>query len=256
MSDLRHTCFHTTEPDDLLRRNAGNWLGVGTYDSIMYWQQDGLDRVAEWSYSMGLHVFTVGMHNSCLRLVCPWNRAREIVENIRKGNMEARMKKNEEIVAQLVQSAQRGFAVIVTGDMGCGKNWLCEMAIKKMGLTPHYINVGVLTADDLTGIPLVTRHENGRCLSTSISPGVFQKIPENAGVILDDLNHASPSIYKMLAAHICDYVRKGGRPFPGNKRVIFITLPPMLGMDELLELLGPATGETLGLERLTVEVPK
>jgi hypothetical protein len=249
--DLRHLCFHTAEPDDMLRRNAGCWLQMGSYDSIMYWQQDGLDRIAQWSYSMGLHVFTVGMHHSCLRLVCPWSRAKEVVENIRKGNMEARLKKNEEIVAQLVQSAQRGFAVVVVGEHGSGKVWLCQMAIEKMGLKPMTVSLDMLEASDFEGLPFPG--ENGEVKRT---PNMFKQLPAGTGVILDGLHRMRQEFWPMLAMSLLEYIRLPD----GQKRVVFITIPPdsenCHASAIIKEWFRPATGESLGLEQPTVQVPK
>ena len=253
--NLRHSCFAGKEfrPDGI-PRNASGWVQLGAYGAVTVWEEDGLERVAQWSNTAGLHLYTEGMHKSCLRIVVPWAKAKAIVDTIKRGNMEARMKKTEEIVDQLVAHVERGFAVIVVGVHGSGKNWLCEMAIEKMGRVPHTVNLSILDMDALTGFSLPVRV--GACMTVTKTPSFFDKLPENAGLIFDELHNANSMLLKQIGAAICQYVRGDGRPSPNKKRVVFITLPPHIDANALLEKFGPATGETLGLERLVVEITK
>lgn len=177
--------------------------------------------------------------------------------------MEIQMQKNEVVISQLVLHAQRGFAVVVVGAHGSGKNWLCQLAIKRMGLEPYTICADMLEGSDLHGYPLPSQDGSGQCSGMpQRTPGLFDKLPDGVGLIVDDIHKSH--VLKELSYLICNYVRGGGLPRPGAKKVVFICVPP----DELVmfpsslrkpsevisEYLGPATGETLGLERLVVEV--
>ena len=88
---LRHAGFDSEQDllnAELLNRNYDEWILFGFTSAIFAWEADGLKRVAQWSSTMGLHVYTEEMHKNCLRIVCPLLQARIIVEAIRNIEQE------------------------------------------------------------------------------------------------------------------------------------------------------------------------
>jgi hypothetical protein len=233
--DLRHSCFAGEEfrPEGLPRNTSG-WVQLGAYGAVIVWEEDGLERVAQWSNSAGLHIYTEGMHRSCLRIVCPWRKAKAIVETIKRGNMEARMKKTDEIVDQLVKSAQSGFAVVVRGPYGCGKVWMCDLAIKKMGLKARTISLDQLDEMDTRNL-------------INVGP--------DTGIILDGLQNVLHDNMPILAGVLLQFVLDSK-----FKRVVFITVPPDTERCDMSarihEWLSMVTGGHDKRQALTVEVSK
>jgi hypothetical protein len=223
-ADLRHSCFlgEDFRPDAL----TNDWVQLGAYGAVVSWEEDGLERIAQWSAHVGLHIYTEGMHMRCLRIVCSWAKAKAIVANIRRERMEERMKKTEEIVSRLVEAAKHGVAVTVVGVYGSGKVWLSDMAIRKMGRTANTINAAVLDEFEASRI--------------------FDRLSSDSGVVLDELHRAEPTLLPTIAQAATKYVRNDGG-------LLFITLPP--GQENILSLFTTVTGETLGLQQ-TVEVPR
>ena len=80
--DLRHAGFVTELGFDPGQLNG--WILLGDKGAYLSWKEDGLFRVAQWSSTAGLHVFTEELHMSCLRVVCPWAEAKEIVYRLRR----------------------------------------------------------------------------------------------------------------------------------------------------------------------------
>jgi hypothetical protein len=247
VSDLRHHCFQETEIPEV----QDTWVHLGVYGAVMVWERDGLQRVAQWSATMGLHVFTEGMHRGCLRLVCPWQTAKIIVDNIRRGTVELRMKKNEETVAKLIDAAEKagGLAVVVVGDYGCGKVEMCRQAIKKMSGEPHIVQLDMLDDMDISGLPILEKP--GERTQT-----ILDRIPGDAGLVLDGLHSVAPIMLPMVAMALTKLVRASDKRRPA----VFITIPPnTAGRDvewRLREVCALITGESLGGERFTVQVPK
>jgi hypothetical protein len=221
--DLRHSCFQS--PEFRPQEPTGDWVQLGAYGAVVVWEEDGLERVAQWSSSGGLHIYTEGLHRSCIRIVCGWTKAKAIVSNLRRSNMEAVMKRNEEVVSKLVEAAGHHVAVVVVGVYGSGKVWLSDMAIRRLGREAVTINAGTLDETNM---------------------GLLDKLPENVGIILDDVHQANLQLLPDISKAMTRYVREEGG-------VVFITIPP--GQENILSLFATATGETLGL-RQTVEVSR
>lgn len=225
MADLRHSCFRGEEfrPPG----NTGDWVQLGAYGAVVTWEEDGLERVAQWSSAGGLHVYTEGLHRNCLRIVCSWSKAKAIVANIRRTNMDELMKRNEEIVSKLVSAADRHVAVVVVGGYGSGKVWLSDMAIRRMGREARTIDASALDEFE--------------------APTVFKTLAPNSGVVLHELHRCtSLQILTMLSVAATEFVRiEGG--------VLFIMAMP--GQESILSHFANVTGETLGLQQ-TVEVSR
>ena len=136
------------------------------------------------------------------------------------------MKKNEEVVTQLVEASRGGLAVVVVGDYGSGKNWLCQMAAQKLGLDPHTIQLEMLEPSEYATL----------------------SYPDKACVIFDGLQRVD---YENMPA-VAEAVNKCA----GGHRTVFLTIPPASeahnAMGRIKEFLIPATGT----DRRIVEVPK
>jgi hypothetical protein len=225
--DLRHSCFQS--PEFRPQEPTGDWVQLGAYGAVVVWEEDGLERVAQWSSSGGLHIYTEGLHRSCIRVVCGWTKAKAIVSNLRRTTMDELMKRNEEIVSKLVEAAKHGWAVVMVGDYGSGKVWLSDMALKRMGREACTIHASQLDADDVYL--------------------AFQKLPENSGAILDldHLHDMEAQILPMIVVSAVEFVRI-------KQGVLFITVRP--GQENALSLFNIVTGESMGLPRQTVEVPR
>jgi len=78
--DLRHAGF---EIPNIRHGEWPQWVWLGDRGAFMRWEKDGLHHNAQWSTTAGLHVYTDELHMSCLRVVCPWAEAKEIVRKIR-----------------------------------------------------------------------------------------------------------------------------------------------------------------------------
>ena len=200
-----------------------------------------MERVAQWSATAGLHIYTEGMHRSCLRIIVPWTKAKAIVDQLKRGRMEDRMKKTEEIVDQLVKAADGGLAVVVVGPYGCGKVWMCDMAAKKMGLEVKTISLPVMEISDIPAFD-------------DLRP-TFDNLPDSCGVIIDGLHSVPYEHMPRVALTIIEAVRcaKGRRAF-------FITVPPDNDRYQpslrIREFLAPATGVSVGAELRKVEITK
>ncbi len=163
--------------------------------------------------------------------------------------------RTEATIAQLVSHVQRGFAVVVIGQHGCGKMEMCHQAVKQMGLEPYTIQADMMDMSDLHGLPLPPK--DGEC-NPGRTPGLFDKLPDGVGLIIDNLDKMNSDLVPTFALHVIEYVRRG--ILKGEKKVVFIVAHPDDDRHHTSEIISewfrPATGETLGLERLVVEVGK
>lgn len=81
--DLRHAGFERLDLDlnhGLIQSNG--WAKFTSVGTIISWTKDGLRRTAQWSPVAGLHVFTDGLHRGCFRVICPFEEARKIVQEM------------------------------------------------------------------------------------------------------------------------------------------------------------------------------
>lgn len=90
MVDFRHSCYSGDEWRPEIRNT---WVQLGAYGAAIAWDSEGLEYVAQWSAKAGLHIFTEGLHKSCLRIVCSLVQARATVAKIRMKQMDARRAK-------------------------------------------------------------------------------------------------------------------------------------------------------------------
>jgi hypothetical protein len=162
----------------------------------------------------------------------------------------------ESTIKQLVSHAQRGFAVVVIGAPGTGKADMCSEAIKRMGLKPYTIHVDLLDMLDIHGLPIPPKA--GECNPGGRTPGIFEKLDNDIGLIVRGLERTRFDIIPALSYNITHFVRHG--IIKGKKKVVFIIVHPDYDINRaggiISEWFGSATGEILDLERLVVEVPK
>jgi hypothetical protein len=124
----------------------------------------------------------------------------------------------EEIIAQLIAATSDGFAVVVVGEPGSGKEQLCKEAIERMGLKARVCYMDCIDPSDLLGLPVLNP------LTRKIvdhTPGVLDKLPEDVGMIFSGLEYVHSSNVVLFVAPLLNYLL-----FSGKKRVAFITVPP------------------------------
>lgn len=147
--------------------------------------------------------------------------AKEVVEHV------------DIVVAKLVEAAQNHVAVIVMGRYGSGKNWMCDRALKQMGLEPHTFYMPAMDPIEI------------------LDKTFLDNLPKNAGVILDCIQYLDRQRVLQVALALTKFVRVNGG-------VAFLTFSPddehhRLG--DTLNHLEIATGATLGLQQV-VEISK
>lgn len=144
------------------------------------------------------------------------------------------------------RASEHGFAVIIMGSPGSGKEFFCRKVIEESGKAPFIIASDCLDVSDISGFPVPVQTPDG--LQTQRTRGLFDTLPENCVPIILGLERSR--IADKIGMALTVWIRSN------PNRTAFIILPE--GCDHLSVVnrwyYGSATGENLGLERLVVNI--